>query len=95
MSYQAHESAEYTGQPVELYFFSHSATEWRYTSASHEVAPPDFQIAPGMVATRMAKCRLDHDAVDLIWHTDGVLEVNLVFHELPVTYRAMVGGYNF
>ena len=40
MSYQAHESAEYTGQPVELYFFSHSATEWRYTSASHEVAPP-------------------------------------------------------
>ena len=58
-------------------------------------SPPEFTILPGMTATRMAKCRLDHDAVELIWHTDGVLEVNLVFHEIPVTYRAMVGGYNF
>lgn len=63
--------------------------------ASLSGSPPDFVIEPGMTATRMAKCRLDHDAVDLIWHTDGVLEVNLVFHELPVTYKAMVGGYNF
>lgn len=78
--------------------YSEAGNAWLLLSGYPQTAsgsPPDFLIEPGMTATRLAKCRLDHDAVDMIWHTDGLLEVNLVFRELPVTYRAMVGGYSF
>lgn len=34
--------------------------------------------------THALRCRLDHDAVDLVWHTDSLLEVNLTFRALPV-----------
>lgn len=33
--------------------------------------------------TRALRCRLDHDAVDLIWHTPELLEVNFTFRALP------------
>lgn len=40
MSYTSQETAEHTGQPVELFFFAHGARAWRYTSASHDISPP-------------------------------------------------------
>ena len=40
MSYPSQESAESTGQPVEIYYFSHGAQAWGYTSASHAASPP-------------------------------------------------------
>ena len=44
--------------------------------------------------TRLLHARLDHDAVDLIWHTDDLLEVNLTFAAIPF-YKPVnsVGGY--
>lgn len=34
--YDAHETAQAAGAPIELYFFTRGARAWRYTSASHD-----------------------------------------------------------
>ncbi len=45
-------------------------------------APAPTDIPADACVTRMLRARLDHDAVDLIWHTDGMLEVNLIFRAI-------------
>jgi hypothetical protein len=32
---------------------------------------------------RLARCRLDHDAVDLYWHSPKLLELTLTARQLP------------
>jgi hypothetical protein len=45
----------------------------------HLAAPATASLPVDACVTRLLRARLDHDAVDLIWHTDGVLEINLIF----------------
>lgn len=56
MSYGTHETAEHTGQPVEMLFFSRGSAVWRYTTASHDITPPTYPPFDGLyVATAIKR----------------------------------------
>ena len=40
-------------------------------------------VPPGSRVIRLLRCRLDHDAIDLIWHTPSLLEIALTARQLP------------
>ncbi|AUM00578.1 hypothetical protein B4966_10680 [Rhodocyclaceae bacterium] len=40
-------------------------------------------VPAGSRLLRLARCRLDHDAVDLHWHTPGLVEIPLTLRRLP------------
>ena len=40
-------------------------------------------VPAGSRAIRLARCRLDHDAVDLYWHTPELVEIPLTLRRLP------------
>ncbi|WP_341773383.1 hypothetical protein [Comamonas thiooxydans] len=43
----------------------------------------DAAVPAGSRAIRLARCRLDHDAVDLYWHTPELVEIPLTLRRLP------------
>lgn len=43
----------------------------------------DESVPLGSRVIRLARCRLDHDAVDLYWHTPAVMEITLTARQLP------------
>lgn len=43
----------------------------------------DEPVPPGSRVIRLARCRLDHDAVDLYWHSPELLEISLTARQLP------------
>lgn len=43
----------------------------------------DAPVPAGSRVLRLARCRLDHDAVDLYWHTPELVEIPLTLRRLP------------
>lgn len=43
----------------------------------------DAPVPVGSRVVRLARCRLDHDAVDLYWHTPELVEIPLTLRRLP------------
>lgn len=43
----------------------------------------DAAVPAGSRVLRLARCRLDHDAVDLYWHTPELVEIPLTLRRLP------------
>jgi hypothetical protein len=43
----------------------------------------DAAVPAGSRVLRLARCRLDHDAVDLYWHTPALVEIPLTLRRLP------------
>ncbi len=43
----------------------------------------DAAVPAGSRVVRLARCRLDHDAVDLYWHTPELVEIPLTLRRLP------------
>ncbi|MFN3965593.1 MAG: hypothetical protein ACK4JC_09245 [Silanimonas lenta] len=43
----------------------------------------DAAVPAGSRAIRLARCRLDHDAVDLYWHSPTLVEIPLTLRRLP------------
>jgi hypothetical protein len=43
----------------------------------------DAVVPAGSRVVRLARCRLDHDAVDLYWHTPELVEIPLTLRRLP------------
>lgn len=43
----------------------------------------DEPVPVGSRVIRLARCRLDHDAVDLYWHSPELLEISLTARQLP------------
>ena len=51
---------------------------------AHEVVGTlDAAVPAGSRVLRLARCRLDHDAVDLYWHTPELVEIPLTLRRLP------------
>lgn len=46
-------------------------------------SPLDALVTKGVRIVRMQRCRLAHDAIDLTWHTDSIVEIALSFVTLP------------
>ena len=46
-------------------------------------SPLDELVTRGARIVRMQRCRLAHDAIDLTWHTDSIVEIALSFVTLP------------
>jgi hypothetical protein len=40
-------------------------------------------VPPGSRVMRLLRCRLDHDAIDLVWHTPSLAEITLTARQLP------------
>jgi len=43
----------------------------------------DEPVPVGSRVIRLARCRLDHDAVDLYWHSPELMEISLTARQLP------------
>jgi hypothetical protein len=43
----------------------------------------DAPVPAGSRVIRLARCRLDHDAIDLYWHSPELLEITLTARQLP------------
>ena len=43
----------------------------------------DDWVPEGSRVIRLVRCRLDHDAIDLYWHSPTLLEITLTARQLP------------
>lgn len=43
----------------------------------------DAQVPEGSLVIRLARCRLDHDAIDLHWHSTTLMEIALTVRQIP------------
>ena len=43
----------------------------------------DDWVPAGSRVIRLVRCRLDHDAIDLYWHSPTLLEITLTARQLP------------
>jgi hypothetical protein len=46
-------------------------------------SPLEDVVHAGARMVRLQRCRLAHDAIDLLWHSDGVVEIALTFLTQP------------
>lgn len=56
----------------------------------------DDWVPAGSRVIRLVRCRLDHDAIDLYWHSPALLEITLTARQLPEPRgndRQTYGGY--